>query len=193
MNDRIVSSLMTTVVKVGGSLFDLPELAKRLRRFLSRLDGKILVYPGGGPAANVIRAYDARHALGEEACHWLALRMLKVNAHVLDALLPEIPMRNADHASTRMLLDPFALAEADEARPGRLPHSWDVTSDSLAVRAAVIEGASKLTLLKSVALPESIDWNEAARRGLVDAYFPKALSQAGDLNVQWLNFRTWTP
>ncbi|MBI3410474.1 MAG: uridylate kinase [Planctomycetes bacterium] len=183
---------MTTVIKVGGSLFDVPDLAKRLRRYLSHLNGRVRIYPGGGPAADVVRVYDARHALGEEACHWLALRMLTVNAHVLAWLLPDIPIATANGASKHALLDPYALAEADETNPGRFPHSWKVTSDSLAVRAAMLEGANELILLKSVPLPEGVDWNEAVRRKLVDPFFPMALEQTGRLKVQWINFRTWT-
>ena len=44
------------VVKVGGSLYDLPDLGPRLRRFLDGLDDPDrLVVPGGGAAADVVR------------------------------------------------------------------------------------------------------------------------------------------
>src|SRR5437868_6532113 len=77
-----------TVVKVGGSLFDLPNLRERLRSFLKSLDASaVLLIPGGGRATDVIRDLDRRHSLGEEASHWLALRSLSLNAHVLAELL----------------------------------------------------------------------------------------------------------
>src|SRR5207248_9110984 len=60
----------TLVVKVGGSLYDLPDLADRLRRWLSALAApRVLLVPGGGPTADVIRTFDQRHRLGEEASH----------------------------------------------------------------------------------------------------------------------------
>src|SRR5258708_1651031 len=78
------------IVKVGGSLFDWPDLVPQLRDYLAMLAGKnVLLIPGGGPAADAVRAYDHSHGLGEESAHWLALRALSLNAHLLAALLPD--------------------------------------------------------------------------------------------------------
>src|SRR5207248_2464665 len=77
------------VVKVGGSLYDLPDLGPRLHAFLRSLDRpEVLLIPGGGPTADVVRDLDRRHGLGEETAHWLALHALAVNAHFLAALVP---------------------------------------------------------------------------------------------------------
>ncbi len=55
------------VVKVGGSLFDLPDLGPRLVQFLARLPTReIILVPGGGPIADLIRKFDQLHGLGEE-------------------------------------------------------------------------------------------------------------------------------
>src|SRR5438876_877643 len=79
----------TVVIKVGGSLFDLPDLSARLRNYLRQWEPlQILLVPGGGGTANVIRTFDQLHHLGEERAHWLALRALAVNAHFLAELLP---------------------------------------------------------------------------------------------------------
>jgi aspartokinase-like uncharacterized kinase len=63
------------VVKVGGSLFDLPDLGPRLEVWLGARRSVVLV-PGGGPTTDVVRALDRTHRLGEEAAHWLALRSI---------------------------------------------------------------------------------------------------------------------
>jgi len=185
------------VVKVGGSLFDLPDLGSRLRKWLAeRPAGDLLVVPGGGPAADIVRAFDRLHALGEERAHWLALSALALNARFLASLLPDavvvrqVQPRAANPLQRKIpILDPYAFAHADDGRPGCLPHGWAVTSDSLAVRAARLAGAAELILLKSVTLPANIDWAEAAERGLVDAYFPKAVE--GFSAVRFINFRCW--
>jgi len=184
------------VVKVGGSLFDLPDLGSRLRKWLAeRSAGDVLLVPGGGPVADVVRAYDRLHALGEERAHWLALSALALNARFLASLLPDavilrrVPPRGAPLRPKLPILDPYAFAHADEGQPGCLPHGWAVTSDSLAVRAARLAGADELILLKSVTLSANIDWVEAAKRGLVDAYFPKAAE--GFSAVRFINFRSW--
>src|SRR5215475_7098934 len=80
---------MDVVVKVGGSLFDLPDLGTRLADWLTGLKTpNMLLIPGGGQTANLVRAWDRQHQLGEETSHWLALRALTFNAHFLAGLLP---------------------------------------------------------------------------------------------------------
>jgi aspartokinase-like uncharacterized kinase len=179
------------VIKVGGSLFGLPDLGPRLRRWLPTLArADLLLVPGGGAAADVVRDLDRRHGLGEERAHWLALRALTLTAHFLADLLPGARVV-ADPRETAGLavLDAYAFARADDA----LPHSWAVTSDSVAARAAAVARADRLILLKSVSpapfLPGAgADWAEAARLGLVDPTFPALVRHAG-LHVDMLNCR----
>jgi aspartokinase-like uncharacterized kinase len=187
------------VVKVGGNLYDLPDLGARLRLWLEQqATGQVLLFPGGGGMADAVRDLDRRHGLGEERSHWLALRALTVNAHFLAALLgnaevvTELPACVA--AWRRGLVavaDPYPLALADEGRPGQLPHTWEVTSDALAARVALLLGARELVLLKSVCWPAETDWAEAARCGIVDPFFPRLLAtNPGALRVRLVNFRT---
>src|SRR5262245_48232663 len=139
------------VVKVGGSLYDLPDLGPRLRSFLTSLsEGPCLLVPGGGGTADVVRAFDRDHHLGPLAAHWLALRACTLNAWFLHALLPQTrvvvrPCPNCPLA----ILDPHAFVRGDEGLPGCLPHLWTATSDSVAARAAEVFAAD-LVLLKSV-------------------------------------------
>jgi aspartokinase-like uncharacterized kinase len=191
------------VVKVGGSLFDLPGLGPRLAAWLAALDDRAaLLVPGGGPTADVIRRLDATHRLGEERSHWLALRAMTLNAHALAGLLPAARVvADLDEAAAAWragavaVLDAHAFLLADEGRPGALPHSWDVTSDAVAARVAVVAGAARLALLKSTDVPEGIGWEEAARLGLVDRMVADVLRQAPGMSVWAVNFRasvcTW--
>jgi aspartokinase-like uncharacterized kinase len=179
------------IAKVGGSLYDLPDLADRLRRWLESLDTRsVLLVPGGGALADAIRQLDAVHHLGEEAGHWLALQTLAVTARFLLRLLPEARLIGdpAEWREGRLaILDPYAFALADEGKPGALPCSWSVTSDSIAARAARIAGVRRLILLKSVDIPPGADWREAAARGWVDGYFAEAVGH--DLAVTIVNLR----
>ena len=66
-----------TVVKVGGSLYDLPDLGLRLQDSLAWL-GKCpsptsCSCRAAGRTADVIRDFDRIHHLGEERAHRLAL------------------------------------------------------------------------------------------------------------------------
>lgn len=183
---------LDTVIKVGGSLFVRPDLAGRLRTWLAALPSRhILLVPGGGAAADVVRDLDRRHHLGEENSHWLALRAVALNAWFLASLLPDSDVVTDfeqcpacwQHGKTP-ILDAHAFATGDEDRVGHLPHSWEVTSDSLAARAAIVGQARQLILLKSTPTPEGIEWSEAGRRGFVDVHFAPVLAAAKALTVR---------
>jgi aspartokinase-like uncharacterized kinase len=182
-----------TVIKVGGSLYDLPDLAARLRCLMESIDSpRVILFPGGGAAADVVRDLDSQHRLGAESAHWLALRALTVNAYFLQALLPELPVAAWPAVPDRLILEPYAFALADESAPGHLPHTWDVTSDSLAARAAYILGAQELLLLKSIAA-NGLTWQAAASTGLVDTHFPEVLARMPELNVRMMCLRDVSP
>ena len=176
-----------TVIKVGGSLFDLPDLAGRLRALFTTVHTeRIVLFPGGGTSADMVREMDLIYGLGDEAAHWLALRALTLNAYFLQALLPEFAVLKNRRAyaaplasdAPRAILDPFDFAQADEVNANHLPHTWDVTSDSLAARAAVVLGARELILVKSVDMNEQMTWPDAAAAELVDPYFPTVMASA---------------
>jgi aspartokinase-like uncharacterized kinase len=194
------------VVKVGGSLFDMPDLRPRLIQFLCGLSyPEIALVPGGGRIVDAIRQLDRSHGLGEEASHWLALRALSLNAHFLADLLqgesavvsaaleewPELWQRG-----TIPILDAFPFALADDASSDHLPHSWDVTSDSIAARVTRVVGARRLVLLKSVAASDGASRADLVRQGIVDRFFTRALGQSlpcSKCDVEVVNFREWSP
>jgi aspartokinase-like uncharacterized kinase len=186
------------VVKVGGSLFDLPGLGGRLAAWLGTLQREVILIPGGGAAADFIQRLDRIHQLGEETCHWLALRSLSLTALLLCRILPGSAVvkclsrcRPVWETGKVPILDLFAFATDDEGSSRALPHCWDVTSDSLAARVAAVAAASQLVLLKSVTIPPDMHWTEASRRGYVDAYFATAVGQG--LSVRAVNLREWRP
>jgi aspartokinase-like uncharacterized kinase len=190
-------SASPVVVKVGGSLFDLPDLGPRLRAWLEMLETRaVLLVPGGGATADVVRDFDCVHHLGEEPSHWLALRALSFNAHFLAVLLQAVVIEHVEaapacwQAGDIPILDGYRFALQDEGRRGALPHSWSVTSDSIAARVALLAHARRLVLLKSVTISEATSWADASRAGWVDGWFPAV---AGGLEVRCVNFRAWTP
>jgi aspartokinase-like uncharacterized kinase len=189
------------VVKVGGSLFDLPDLGARLESFLSGLNmADVILVPGGGPTADLVRSWDRNLHLGEEKAHWLALRALGFNAYFLATLLPEtrvIERLEECHLphprGSRPVVDMHAWAIADESLPDHLPHRWEVTSDSLAARLAMCCAATELVLLKSVDFSGE-DWRQAADAGIVDGHFPHVMTRPGsDLRCRLVNLRALEP
>jgi len=204
-----------TVIKVGGSLFDWPELIPTLRRFLAAFRRPILV-PGGGPVADMIRNVDRTHGLGAESAHWLAVRAMELNGHWLIRLLNaskalpgragpachEMPhalpgCRREWNAGRVPLIDAWAFCRADERRVGALPHDWSATSDSIAARVAECFRADDLWLLKSTDPASQMSVREAALRGLIDPTFPviveRTLAARARLCIRVLNLRSWNP
>ena len=72
---------------------------------------------------------------------------------------------------------------------GPIPHTWAVTTDSIAALAAKVADA-RLVMLKSVDVPPGTPWPEAAARGWVDDYFPTAVVDA-TFPIEVVNFRRW--
>lgn len=178
--------MSVTVLKLGGSLLDLGDLPIRLRAIFAKLDGgRPLLVCGGGDTADVVRRWHEAHALDEEQSHWLAMDSIRLNQRLLLTLMPELELVSnraaADSVWSRgrvPLLDLMSFTSVEESqavRDAALPHTWDVTSDSLAAWVAIRWPASRFVLLKSVELPSQMNhWTmeAAADAGLVDRYFP---------------------
>lgn len=185
------------MAKVGGSLFDWEEMPSRLLSWLERdHHSTFVLVAGGGTMANAIRDHDRRFRLAESDAHWLAIRAMAVQTHLLAALaqlpvLPKItalpdPMR--DHPETTIrayCLDLVADLIHDNGQT--LPIGWHVTSDSIAAWAAHRLYATRLTLFKSIGGSAPLTINNVLDNGWVDSYFPY-ISQT--LNVEWINLRT---
>ena len=174
------------VVKVGGSLYDHPGLGPGLRAYLAELAPEpVLLVPGGGLFGDAVRQLDAAHRLGEEAAHRIALRSLAAPAAFLHHLVfsPSPCGGGGRGEGSVCLLDADRFADDPE-----LPHSWAVTTDSIAARAAVVYGAARLVLLKSMDIPPGTPWPLAAERGWVDRHFPHVVAGLG-IPIEAVNFR----
>lgn len=176
------------VYKVGGSLFDWPELLGRLRALLLEEAGRPLLISGGGAAADVVREWDRLHRLGEERSHRLAVKSLCLGeAFLADNLDRAVTVDGRAQAEDAwqtgrlpvLCVDRFLAAEeATDIAP--LPHRWDVTSDSIAAWVAA-RWPAELVLLKSTS-PRS------ARDSFVDSYLESVVGRVR--RAGWIDLRT---
>ena len=170
-NARTRVALADVVVKVGGSLLD---HAAHLDAVLATIaavarDTRVAIVPGGGAFADVVRDADRTFSLPDDAAHWMAILAMDQYAHLLASRRPELALveslgeiHSAIASGRAPVLAPFRLLRASDP----LPHSWDVTSDSLAAWLAGALGAARLVLVKPPA---------AQGDDVVDAYFTRAL------------------
>lgn len=175
------TAISTRVIKLGGSLFDMPTLRPRFAAWLAaQPPTRNVVVVGGGTLVDAIRDIDRRQQLGDSTAHWLAIEVMSVTARMAAALL-ELPIVERVAAlddatvSTTILDVRHFLREEEPQLPGtRLPHGWQVTSDSIAARAAVAIGAVELVLLKSKSPAGDASLASLAQAGYVDPWFTQA-------------------
>jgi aspartokinase-like uncharacterized kinase len=187
-----MNAIEVRVIKLGGSLLDWPEFPGQLRHWLNRQSAAAnLMLIGGGELVEAIRKLDAAHSLGEKNAHWHCIRSLGVTTAVFGSLFPEATPAPREPVNVRaglFLLDAEWIMREDQRRSARpLPETWDVTTDSIAARAAVFYGATELVLLKSK-LPDRIgNLRSLAETGYVDAHFPicaKSLTKIRFVNLR---------
>jgi len=128
----INQSFMPLIVKVGGSLF---HHVSDLVPILIESKRPLLLIPGGGPFADIVRQCE----VDNDSAHWMAVSAMEqfgwfVASHGFPvATIIAIP------GSTTVLL-PYCYFTQNDV----LPHSWDVTSDTIA---AWVAGNLHLDLL----------------------------------------------
>jgi aspartokinase-like uncharacterized kinase len=155
------------LVKVGGSS----------KRF------KIIIVPGGGVFADLVRRERRRLKLREEVAHRMALRGMDQYGLLIASLCPRARVVKTKESAARAARSgkiPVLLASSLIETEPALERTFRLTSDSIAAFLAGHMGARRLILLKSVAVPLGRIRNRTeaatiARRGIVDPLFPRLL------------------
>ncbi len=125
------------VVKFGGSLLD---RASVLVPIIAAAERPILVVPGGGPFADAVRRLDPE----PHAAHWMACAAMEQVGLLLAASGLPVTEVLAVPQTPSVLLPYGLLRDRDP-----LPHSWRVSSDTIAAWCASELGCG-LLLAKSV-------------------------------------------
>jgi aspartokinase-like uncharacterized kinase len=190
---------MRVVIKIGGSLIrEAPELINRLvsefgsgnsmaaenRYQCKEFPISVLIVPGGGPFANVVREADEKYSLGADAAHWMAILGMeqyafylwnKSSAATVDTITDVPPGVS--------ILFPYKLLKTEDP----LPHTWEVTSDTIAawiamqvkasfVKVTDVDGVFRDGKLLSVVSADSFSENRAT---CIDPALPSFLLTNG--------------
>jgi aspartokinase-like uncharacterized kinase len=191
---------MDAVIKVGGSLAEDPERLRVLCTKLSEFAKKyeIVVVPGGGRFADVVRDFDKRFALSSGISHRMAILGMDQFGLLLCQIIP-------NSCATYVLNDAKQLSEIRVVPiflPSRLifqedpmENSWNVTSDSIAAYVTSRLHVAKVLLVTDIdgiftkdpkkhldaTLIELLSAQELLKlnkRTSVDSFLPKLLLEA---------------
>lgn len=168
-----------TVIKLGGSHAFALHLRDWLRAIAS-CAGSIVLVPGGGPFADLIRDAQPRIGFDDDAAHRMALLAMEQYGCALASLNARFTLAESKMEIERALVErrvPVWLPSRMVLAAGEIPWSWDVTSDSLAAWLAGELSADHLVLVKHEAA--RVDAEELAARGIVDPAFPRFLARSG--------------
>ena len=143
------------IVKVGGSLALQPEKLRILCVKLTELSHKrrLVVLPGGGEFADVVRNLDNRFHLSPQVSHQMAILGMDQYGLLLSDLLPGSRLvDNLEKVKEILNLGelPVFLPSAFLFSKDTLEKSWDVTSDSIAIYLAGQLGLHKAILVTDV-------------------------------------------
>lgn len=137
------------IVKLGGSLYHSAELKPWLTLLSHYAENdSVVIVPGGGPFADMVRQAQAQHEFDDQHAHHMALLAMAQYGLLLHALQPSaITINTPKHplppGQMAIWLPDDKLLQSDELR-----QSWDITSDSLALWFAQQHAQSKLVLIK---------------------------------------------
>jgi aspartokinase-like uncharacterized kinase len=187
---------LKVVLKIGGSLMNYPiELSTLLKTIEGHANHhRILLVPGGGQFADAVLRIQESLSFSDDTAHWMAIMAQDQFGAVLIDLLSskytkaDINEFTNSNAAGLFVLLPFSyIREADD-----LPHTWDVTSDSIALWVGKKTGSEIVILVKSVdgILDPSNETQILSRveakklhlidsRNIVDTYLPQLFPKFG--------------
>lgn len=147
----------TIIVKIGGKIIENNEnLKSTLEQFKNliykkKVIDKVIIIPGGGSYANTIRNLDNKLNIGDDLSHWMAIFAMNCNGMNICQNYEEINCINdinklkKNKDSILIFLPLYFLYQKD-----KLPHSWNVTSDSITIFIAKHLGLKECFLIKDI-------------------------------------------
>ena len=188
------------VIKIGGSLWDWPELASSFTAWFqpSSLGFDLLVV-GGGSTVDSVRDKQATWQLKDDAAHWMALRVMSCHAQAaatlfnlppplesMDAIETAIQCDDAEARLAQRQIHVVSIERILRENVQAVESTWDITSDSLAAWLAQRIQATELIVLKSGSPPE-----ERANVGYFDPEFARYLEGIPLVRVVNLRLPGW--
>ena len=173
---------MSWVLKIGGSLYQHPQLPDIIRHAADFAEPPLIV-AGGGKFADQVRSAQQRWQFSDAAAHQMALLGMRQYA-ILLAELSGFALQRQLSPVGQFNAPCIWLPKAEQINQ-ELPQDWSVTSDSIAADLARQISADTLVLIKAVATDK-----DNTVEDLVDDYFAQIVQQLKTVALispeQWL-------
>lgn len=179
-------------VKLGGSLYDTLELKQWLNALANHSQNQaIIIVPGGGPFADQVRTAQSRYNFDDRHAHHMAILAMAQFAILIAAMEPQCQFfhypNDANHQATGLSV---WLPDNNLLSVKELPHSWEVTSDSLALWLSQQLDVDELIIVKrSKTLPLSV--SESVNSKILDSEF-ELLYQTKPIKTRLLHYQDHT-
>ncbi|MEM2739505.1 MAG: hypothetical protein QXQ29_01725 [Candidatus Bathyarchaeia archaeon] len=147
------SKTIECIVKLGGSLLRYPDRLTELCRLLPYCRVRsFTVVPGGGIFADSVRSVDKLLSLPSSVSHWMAIKSMDIYGLLLSYLIPNGRLASSLSEAYMLWMDGYTpILEVSELKElHSLPESWEVSSDSIALKLAQDWSIDKLILVKDV-------------------------------------------
>ena len=140
----------------------------------------LVIVPGGGPFADLVRDTDRQFKLDLTLAHQMAVLAMQQFGCLMASLCPELclassreQIRACWNDGKTAIWEPYSLLSQD----CELEKTWDVTSDSLAAWLAGYLSVTKLVFVKSSPLTLSgIPVDQLQKYGCIDPVLPGLLA-----------------
>jgi aspartokinase-like uncharacterized kinase len=146
----------TAIFKIGGSIL---EDFKNLNSTISQLAGlfkkkiiqRVIIIPGGGSYANFIRKIYNDLKFTDELAHWMSIISMNYNGIEIGKKFPKLEVFEdfndlKKKGKTFSMFLPYKFLKEND----KLPHNWQVTSDSITLFIAKKVGLNECFLIKDV-------------------------------------------
>ena len=135
-------AVQAIIVKIGGNIFEdqenLDSTITQLRELIKlNIVKNIIIIPGGGTIANFIRKTDATLNMGDDLAHWSAILAMHYNGFGISRKFSDFDfisdfnvlqkLINDNESKQILIFGPYNYLSNEDV----LPHSWEVTSDSI--------------------------------------------------------------
>jgi len=193
---------MRVIIKLGGSLLATGrELVQLLSDYAMTKKLSIIIIPGGGPFVEIIKTLSEKMAISDDTAHWMAVLAMHQYGFFLadgEITIPVVESIDAEMDIDRdveeecsgnigriCIVLPYKILKTDDS----LPHTWNVTSDTIAAFIANKLGEKSFIKLTDVdgifdeedgniSLIEEINAKELIDKGItgcIDAELPRFL------------------